>query len=289
MRNRFAIGLIILTAGLLLASCGARETDALPHGMGLFSWKEDVLQGKDRERLFRHMSELELSRLYQAIPEDTDADVVKKFALQAAEEGIDVYLLTGDPAWALDSSGSAMDKEVQRASEYNKKLPQRARLQGVIMDTEPYLTEEWEEQQQETMDSFVEAMKSAGKQARAAGMEYIACIPYYYDSQGLEEALIQLIRSGCDGLAIMNYNKEHEALHIERELELAEENEIPVTVIYELQAPGNHGLKEKNTYYNQGLSGVADSIEHLEEAFKEKRISYALHDYTALQEVMKHE
>lgn len=201
------------------------------------------------------------------------------FIAAAHGEGIAVYLLTGDPAWGLDGTGDSMAAEIDRAAGYGG-------LRGVMMDVEPYLTQEWEADAQGVMGTYVEGMTRAREAADAAGLELVACIPYFYDSLGHAGALETLVEGGCHVLAVMSYDKKDEAENLETEAALARARGRPLIMIYELQPPGPHDLTEGNTYYNDGLGPLIKSWGRLRRRYGPS-MSYALHEYESLREVLK--
>ncbi len=274
----------LITAGIvscmLFSPVLAPRRNPGNHGNGLFSWGGSALSS---ENLFDRMERLGLTELYQHFPEDADPKLVESFLNEADSRGIDVYFLTGDPSWGLDSDGKAMLKEVDRAAA----MPDT--LSGIMMDTEPYLTDKWEEDPEEVMEDYVAAMAKARRAAERAGMEFVACIPYFYDTKGQTELLEKLTKDGCHALAVMNYDKKNEAANIETEADLAVQYKRPLITIYELQEPGKHELTKRNTYYHDGLSAVTDSWEQLRAHYPKLAFSYALHDYRALREVLANE
>lgn len=258
-------------------------------GPGLFSWSADAIEPEAAEELFLVMQEQGLTDLYQYFAPDLATEEIEGFLKQAQTYGISVYYLTGEPEWGLDPDGEEMCAEVKRVRKINRSIGGKYGFSGILMDTEPYLLEEWEDAESEVMESYVQAMTAACRQAQKAELPLIACIPFYYDSGGHEEALAQLLEEGCDGLAIMNYSKRDEAGHIETELFLAGQAEKPVTVIYELQEPGKYGLTDNNTYYEEGMDGVRESVEKLESIFGRQSFQFSLHEYKALLEVEGYE
>lgn len=285
-RRLLASGLAALALACIMSGCNSVPEFS---GNGLFSWSDEVPQGERRDGIFQDMAACELTILYQSFPGDAEPESVREFLRAAAEREIGVYLLTGAPEWGLDPEGADMAAEVERCGRYNRGLPAGTRLRGVMMDVEPYLTEEWDQDPAGVMDAYVSGMTTARAAAQKDGLQYFACIPWFYDTKGLEEGLGELISSGCDGLAVMNYQKRDEAGQIEAEAAMARESAVPLTVIYELQAPGTHDLTEYNTYHKEGLEAVAESFRALEERFGERPLYYALHDGRALREVLERE
>lgn len=277
----------------------------------LFSWRSAAVT-QEREALFSTMQKQKLSVLYQDFSSSLFEEDISGFLEAAAEGGIEVYLLTGDPAWAEENSGY-LCREVERAAAINeavavsqaakkeesqKQAPakqpsarkeQDIRLAGILFDVEPYLLDEWEDNRRAIMDSMIRGMKSAYELAQENGLELILCIPYYYDTKGLESCLETLIKDCCDSVAVMNYYREKEARHMETEAAFAKQYGKPLITIYELKAPGTHGLVEENTYHEEGLLAVRENFERLRNIYEGQPLSMAFHDYEALKEVMEHE
>lgn len=254
-----------------------QQREGRVHGNGLFSWQSAVLRQEAWPELFQRMEALGLGELYQHIPRDTEWDAVSAFTAAAQERGISVYLLTGHADWSLDPSGKAMTKEITRAKTYPG-------LRGVIMDVEPYGTDAWDDDPDQVMTTYVEGMTRARTAADRAGLELIACIPYFFDNKGQTQALERLTDQGCHALAVMNYYKGKEAAHIETECALAKKYDKPILTIYELQPPGTHDLTDRNTYHQDGLEALTENWRALQKTYPS--LSFALHNYEALKEVL---
>ena len=76
---------------------------------------------------------------------------------------------------------------------------------------------------------------------------------------------------------------------METEVELPEKYGKKVICIYELQEPGKHDLEDINTYYLEGLDELEESRTDLEERFGYEGLSFALHYYEPLKELLDKE
>ena len=270
---------LIAVCTLLPLICGFT---APPDGSGLFCWNCEIVGVEEEQQaLFEQMDSLGLTVLYQCFTGDNTESQIRDFLRDAADRGIGVYYLTGEPEWGLDPEGGEMLAQVSRAAGINEELPEEARLRGVLMDAEPYLTEDWEGHGDEITACFAGAVAKVRQNAEENGLLCALCIPYFYDDMVTLEGLSALIQS-CDSIAIMNYEKQDEAGQILTELALA--GDRPVTVIYELQAPGKYELEEENTYYYEGLAGVEESFQALDTIFDRENFTYARHHYSVLRE-----
>lgn len=274
----------ILTAIVIFLG-GCSQKEVVQGTRSLFSWKDsEVLEG--RTQLFTTMKELKLNALYQEFSEELRQEDILDFLGEATKEKIDVYMLAGSPKWALEKDGESMCRQVQKALEINQAGGKEQDVKGILFDVEPYLLKEWDEQDHDKiMDSFVEGMKTAYKKAQDNDLKVILCIPYFYDNLGVPKHLEVLIESCCDSIAIMNYYQGKEYENIKGEAELAAKYGKKLINIYELQSPGKHGLKDKNTYYEEGIKAVEENFSVLQAAFDGQDIFIALHEYDALKEV----
>jgi hypothetical protein len=287
VRNKLFI-IISFILGVLLSGCSLNK--ASEETRALFSWKSsEVLEG--RTELLKTMKELKLNTVYQSFSEDLLEEDISVFLEEANDKNIDVYLLEGDPEWALEKKAESMCLQVEKAINIKKLAGEDYKIKGILLDVEPYLLEQWEKKKQrkEIMDGFIENMKIAYEKARNNGLEVIACIPYYYDDWEFSNHVEALIVSGCDQLAVMNYYQGKEYEHIEKEAKLLEKYNKNLINIYEMQSPGKHGLIDKNTYYEEGIASVEENFIALKKALEDQQVSIALHDYEALKEVISHE
>ena len=278
MQKRKWIGSILLFL-LCLGGCGAPVTEA-----GLFSWKESAIT--DYETLFSDMKELGMVELYQEISDDIETEMIKKFLTSASEQEIAVYLLIGEPDWVLEKDAESLLEEMQRIGEINELVEETAELKGVMVDVEPYLLEEWDDERDELMQCYVDCMKETYDYATEQGIEVILCIPYFYDNKGYSGELETLIAEACDGIAVMNYYRNMEVAHIEQEVAYAAKYEKDIITIYEMKEAGSHGLTPQNTYFELGFGKVKDNFRDVYKAYRKQNIRMAYHDYEAVKEIL---
>lgn len=277
----FCIAAVIIFTAVVYFIFAPDQNDSK---IGLFSWNSDVLYGEERVALFATMHENEITELYQYFDEDTDEEAIGEFLYAANDAGIAVYLLAGEPEWGLDESAQEMCLLIEKIQVWREQWGTEM-IAGIMLDVEPYLTDAWQDDSRSVMKAYTAAMKIAHEKAEEADVFLIACIPYYYDDEGLQTELETLISEGCDGIAVMNYYRGSEYENIETELGLAEQYGRTVMSIAELQEPGQYDLKEINTYAGLGYDAVLTMWTDLKQKAENESLALGLHNYEALKEM----
>lgn len=297
---------LLCAAFLLNASACASGTASQPPpatpNAGLFSWGAELVNQTDGE-LFSLLKQQGLTALYQNFSsKNSRQEQMSLFAESAMKAGITVYHLTGDPYWGLDPNGEQLCEAVEEAAAYNRRIKRKflerreedgqkwetvPQLAGIVLDVEPYTLKEWDRNRSKVMKDFVSGMKKAYQLARKYDLEVILCVPWYYDGKGQQKGLEELIKTCCDGIAVMNYYRDSEIKNIAAEVELVRKHNKEIITIYELKRANGKGIKEVNTYHNKGLDAVKRNYASLLDAYPGQTISIAYHDYQALKEVLK--
>ncbi len=269
---------------------GAEPGDNHREGFGMFSWDEGVLEPEETQTLFEVAKKADVAAIYQqfsreCLEEEKSAD----FVMGMEERGIEVFALMGEAKWAYERDAKTLIERIGYVAEYNERHRDQGRIQGVMVDVEPYLLDEWDEGREkrgELMAGYGACMERAYACASEKGLKFLVCIPTFYDATNMD-ILERLIAYGCDGVAVMNYNRKDEYGQIAREVGFAREYEKEIVCIYELQRPGKHELEEINTYANEGLEALRQSAWRLERQFGYDRLRFAYHYYKPLKELLE--
>ncbi len=281
--RRLALLSLLLCAAVLTGS--AQGNSAQNPGravLGVFSWQRtNASDEKAARALFETLAEVGAGEVYQVLGGKT----APSFWERAGELRIAVYALAGRPEWGLDTNARQMIRQVDSTAKLMAQMGGDGPV-GLMLDVEPYLTKAFRKDPERTMEKYLTAMKKAYARAREKGVFLILCIPHFYDAIGHAGVLDALIREACDAVAVMNYQKEDETGQIKTEMEASRQAGKRLIHIYELQRPGLHDLTESNTYYTDGLPAVWESSEKLRAFFDYAGLSFALHDITALREVI---
>ena len=197
------------------------------------------------------------------IPETEETQVLD-YLKRRKEKGQRVYCLAGASDWGVEEDGASMLEAVRITAEWNKKRAERkVGLPALFSMWSRIFWKNGMTIRRAVWNSMQPTGIQAYQSAREEKLAVIICIPNFYDRIGLSELLEKIIEEGCDGIAVMNYNKKNEAGQIEEELRLAEKYGKGILNITEMQMQGYHGPTEENTYYDDGFGAVADSWEKL--------------------------
>ena len=156
----------------------------------LFSWSKNQLEYPEKTMEF--LEEGKVTTIFQHITQQDSASSLRSFIAVAEEAEKQVYFLMGDPTWTFE-----LDPLLQMIQ-----IAETHQPQGIVIDVEPYLLDEFQTNPQEVMDAFVTNMKKA---YQATELEVILCVPYFYDLMGFSKELEQLIAEAADAVAVMNY------------------------------------------------------------------------------------
>ncbi len=257
-------------------------------GFGLFSWDTSAISENEQENMKRCIQKADVSQIYQQFSNDMfESGAAKSFIQRMKKINTEVYALFGEADWAYETNADTLIGKIQSVLEYNSNNKNN-RIVGIMTDVEPYLLDEWSEEgdvRDDLMASYLECIKSAYQYARKNDLEFIVCVPTFYDVV-YKNILESLISDACDVVAVMNYNRSDEYGQIEAEVKLARENNKEIICIYELQKAGKHDLEDINTYAGEGLKALWDSAKGLREKFNYSKLSFAYHYYEPLKEML---
>ena len=279
LKKKFIIYILVF----LLLGCQSQQQDT---EKSVFSWhKQEVLNGKDD--FFNTLQSFNVQNVYQYFSSDLTDDQIDSFINECSQQDISVYYLCGTPEYALSENYTQLSQEIERAK-YISELTNENNIKGIVLDIEPYLLDEFEDDAKSIMSEFYDNLKQAYTLAKSYDLKMIVCIPYYYDTQNLTSFLENLLKDGCDGIAIMNYYQSHEAQHIQTEIELCQKYQKECINIFELSAPED-GITEENTYYDEGISLAMEHFQMIQENYDEYKLSLCFHDYHYLKELLENE
>jgi len=246
----------------------------------LWVWKIDpVLNLKQRKGLFKLCERADISVIYLyfgASPKDEGAEHLKKlagFLRECHARHIEVEALTGNPVWALKEYHHVALDWVKGFLEYNKGRPKEERVDGVSLDVEPYLTQEWNTKRDVVKKDYMEFVKRCRELIDGYKEKFIfgMAIPIFYnreDGGAFEKEMFKYI----DYAALMDYyDTAQEIIDKARfHIDLANEMGKKVTVGVETQnlVEMKQG-KPRNTFYEEGWEEMEGILQETAAEYKD--------------------
>lgn len=244
-----------LMATVSMAEPAAMDKPPIPaQGIqGLWVWSsEEFATSKAQEELLGFSKANGINRLLVQIHFVKDAQPprlrypqeIADLVAKAAEMGIGVEALDGAPLMASAINQPRTLAELDAILDWNRSLPEKARLRGMHYDIEPYISAEWrtgQAQRNLIMRDLLEFYRQARRRLddQQLGLLLATDIPMFYDRKtdpddhcilefnGQTKNLYQHLIDMCDYVGIMSYRRN--ALgrnsvveHVENELNYAQ-------------------------------------------------------------------
>ncbi|MEG2596858.1 MAG: hypothetical protein RR977_00390, partial [Oscillospiraceae bacterium] len=250
---------------------------------GMFEWRESTVE--DPKSVQSLIQDLKITKWYQEIPEDWNH--VSDFSSSLHKQGVSIYALFGAVEWGYERDGITLISHLKQVTDYNKTAPKNARIDGVMIDVEPYISSKWKKNKKKNMKIYVDGMLKAYQSVAGQHLQFAICIPRHYDDQGLSEELERLIAKGCDEVAVMNYDCGNEVEKIQTEAILAQKYGKELHCVLEFQEVGKHGLVEEKTYRNKGLEAAWNAWETVDAAYPKIPVTWDYHCTNPLLEMVE--
>ncbi|WP_302952896.1 hypothetical protein [Holdemania filiformis] len=279
------LGISLMSSLHFFRSTANNSSPSLRRGM--FEWQEERV--KDRNDVNELIGKFQITDWYQELSVPVDRKTTAAFVSHLHQSKVKAYALVGETEWGYEADGASLIAYLEELVRYNAGVKPAERLDGVMVDVEPYTRSRWKEDPARHMETYVSGMIEAYRYAQKHDLIFIACIPRHYDDQGLTELLEILIRDGCDEVAVMDYDCGAEAEKLETEARFAEKYDKALHCILEFQRVGKHGLTEDKTYRNKGLAAAEAAWNQVDQAFPSISIVHDYHWSKPLIEMMEEE
>jgi len=184
-----------------------------PARRALWVWNEEVVTNDDAKVRFldfiwsEHINAIYL-HAYGLLSINPTA--LEGFIAEASD--VEVELLAGDPSWALTANHSKVLDFVQEAIAFRQDVGRTGRPVGLHFDIEPYLLDEWNNDQERTITQYLDLLVAVKKRLTEAEAPLLlsADIPFWYDTieatyNGETKPLHQHVQDIVDCVVIMDY------------------------------------------------------------------------------------
>jgi len=150
-------------------------------------------------------------------------EALAELVRMAAEQGIVVEALDGDPSWALASGQESFWPKLDAILAWNDQQPADAKIVGIHLDIEPYLLKQFKtDEKPRVMREYLEMLGEVSRRLKARNppLTLAADIPFWYDSRqenesdncffefgGKKQPLNRHVQDICDYVAVMSYRQ----------------------------------------------------------------------------------
>lgn len=278
MKTMNAFGLAIVLFLLILSPLRAKDEPA----KAMWVWKPShVLMEEQREELIDFSIQNGINLLFvgadRTLPDHGDA--YADFIEQAHAEGIRVFALSGEAAWALETHHSIVLEHVEAVLDFNASHPSAA-FDGIQLDIEPYLLPDFAEQTQLIGSQFLTVLERVTSliAERGGRLEFNAAIPFWYatgdpprivEYQNISKPLSHHILDLVDSVSIMAY-RDQAAAQIklsEADLQYAANVHKKVYIGFETMPPSGEEIPVWITYHAKSTSYMNDQMEAVMQHF----------------------
>lgn len=288
--HKFAAPLVALlaSASILTVQVGLAGKPASQHGSTKATWlweAERLADARSRTEIVQFAKSEHVGRIFVQIDTDADVSDYRQFIRSAAEAGIRVHALAGAPDWVLPQRRHVMAETVEWVRAYNRSAEGVERFDGIQIDVEPYLLDEWKQEQTRIAADWVETVKQFRQLVdNAGGLLAGAALPFWLDelrSPGRSVTMAETIMSELDEVALMTYRNRADSVIGLADKELGIGNRIGTKVFVGVET-NRTDEGEHVSFYGAESSELNRQMAEIEEKLRNHR-SYAgiaVHDYT---------
>jgi hypothetical protein len=143
-------------------------------------------------------------------------DEMKSLLLEAAQHGVTIHALDGDPSWVYSDDNEIPSALIQGLGEFNSTQPLKERFAGVHFDIEPHVSARWRDEasRNQLCQNYVRLLKRLLPLAHENGLQFSVDIPFWFDTaeevnrievDGEVSSMIDHVARNVDWFGIMAY------------------------------------------------------------------------------------
>ncbi|MFC0525129.1 hypothetical protein ACFFGV_16230 [Pontibacillus salicampi] len=133
---------------------------------GTYIWHAENLI-EEPDKILSFAKEHDLNLIYARLDRQQDFAAYTDFVEKAHEQGIEVHAMGGHPTWALEKGKERLSMFIDYVTTYNKKVEKPQKFDGIHLDIEPYVLQEWYDDESKVMKSWRENISFYQKEVKA--------------------------------------------------------------------------------------------------------------------------
>lgn len=285
-----SIGYSTLNTTLLVESNSIVEAE-VKKGNSMYSWQDFPLMDANIDATIQILKELNVTTLYHSFLESDFTNgnanrIVSKMSLN----GIKVYHMMGSPAWY--TSKDYVVPDIDKVYNYNLSVQSASELiTGIVFDIEPYLLDEFLNDQITEFIRYSDTMVDISNYMRAHDLKTGIAIPSWYDVYATDNvsfteeenarakvALENLIKS-VDITSIMNYTKQGMVENIAGEVAIAKQFNANIESIIEFHRPAGDEVPDSVTVWGEEdpLQYTKSQWDAMDEKYDYENLTFSYH------------
>ncbi|GAB6989992.1 hypothetical protein [Paenibacillus pini] len=279
--SRLIAILLTLTASLLMGFSSPSQQPV----KATWVWQTELIEDGG-EQLLHFATEQRVNLIYVQINRDLPYEAYEPFIKNAHAAGVAVHALGGDPGWALKVHRERLLGLVNWVQNYNNSAASKSKFDGIHLDIEPYVLDQWEEDPNRILSSWIDNMQAYLSAASSSGLELGIDLPFWFDSYKMPDnpdiKLNEWFMKSFDRVTIMAYrntiDSEHGIVYLAKdELELADRLGKQILIaVNTKEMPG----QSHTSFYGKDRQQLSTSLEQL---------SDLLHSYSSFGGVAIHD
>ncbi|WP_400161874.1 hypothetical protein ACAF76_016095 [Brevibacillus sp. TJ4] len=248
---------------------------------------------EERQEILDFAKEQGISLMYVRFDMDRPFSAYRPFLREAAQRGIEVHAVAGDPAWALTGHRDRMLRIAKWVRQYNQQVQPEERIRGIQLDIEPYLLPAWEQERERVVREWQENIEDFLQEVRAeSGLHTSAAIAFWLDeipaASEPELSLSAWMIRRFDTVVVMAYRDQAEGANgivelVEQELQQSAEQGKKLLVAVNLKSQD----EPHTTFADEGVAEMEKQIRIVAQLLAEHPAfgGIAIHDYRYWQEL----
>lgn len=260
----FLIIILVLPQNIVSAKSNINLVETTKTSTWLWNTSEIVI---DSDKIINFLVENKVKVLYLQIDYALEKEDYNLFISKASEKNIAIYALEGAPNWASSSGEKYILNFFKWLTKYQDNSLRTEKFQGVHLDVEPYLNDEYVENPNEVLERYQECLIKSKGSSNKLHIDFSIDIPFWfheikYKNKYSEGNLSEWIFKKVKAVTIMAYRDKAVGNNgiievAEAQLKLCEKYKVKVNIAVET-GEGSEG--DFITFFEEGQAYMYNEL-----------------------------
>lgn len=228
------------------------------------------------EELVQFLKKQHVNVLYLQIKEDIPKESYQTFIAAASQASIEVHALDGAPEWAKEESCVECVSFMKWIREYQQQSDTTEKFKGIHLDVEPYLIDDWEQNQQSYVHYLQRLYDWFSNEANRLQLAFGVDIPFWFDQVPYQNefgtgSLSEWVIDTTDFVTIMAYRTQAEGTNgiislVQQEINWASERDKQIIVAIETEETD----EPRTSFANSDMETIKKEMQKVESHYKQE-------------------